>query len=358
MEGMKIAIIADVLDRNSAGISQYTRNLIAQLKKKHELVVIHLKKSSDPVFKGVREIIVPWWCSSPSLLRVYANFALRGLDVDIIHHPSTLGAFILPMRQRIVQTVFDLIPLKLPQTRTLWNGLLYRFLVKPSVRNANAILTISQHSKNDICRILRVPEKKVFVTPLASAHSIPKSVEIKRVHAQYEIEYPYFIYVGTLEPRKNLERALDAFGQAKLPHHFILVGSRGWKDEEIIEKAARMKNVHVLHNIPNRDLPALYSGASALVFVSLYEGFGLPILEAMGCGCPVIASNNSSMPEVGGSAALYVDPYDVGGIARAMRQAVRQRNKLVKKGFLQVRKFSWEKTAEMTEQVYRSVYGK
>ncbi|MEM3154153.1 MAG: glycosyltransferase family 1 protein [Candidatus Woesearchaeota archaeon] len=353
---MRIAIIADVLDRNNAGISQYARQLIMHLKRWHELTVVHVKKSDDPVFEGTREIIVPRFFSSPSLLRLFVNLFLRNLDVDIIHHPSTLGAFALPMRQKLVQTVFDVIPLKLPKTRTWWNGFLYRFLAKPSIRNADAIITISNNSKKDICEMLHVPEEKIFITPLASMYSVPTRADVEKVQKRHGISYPYFIYVGTFEPRKNIVRMLDAFALSGLPHHFLLVGSRGWKDEHVFRKAAGMKNVHVLSGVPNEDLPALYAGAAALVYVSLYEGFGLPVVEAMSCGCPVISSCTSSLPEVGGSAALYVDPYHVGCIARAMKMAVKRRAVLSKKGQRQAKKFSWERTARLTEQVYRSLY--
>jgi glycosyltransferase involved in cell wall biosynthesis len=169
---------------------------------------------------------------------------------------------------------------------------------------------------------------------------------------RYGIDRPYFIYVGTLEPRKNIERMLDAFALSKLPHHFLLVGSRGWKDEIVINKIRKLSNVRVLTGVPNRDMPSLYAGASALVFVSLYEGFGLPVVEAMACGCPVIASCTTSIPEVGGNAVLYVDPYHVGCISRAMRDVVKKRAVMSKKGLIEAKKFSWEKTVELTERVY------
>jgi glycosyltransferase involved in cell wall biosynthesis len=349
---MRIAIVADVLDRNNAGISQYTRQLIAHLKKRHDLSVIHIKKSGDPIYAGVKEIIVPKIFSSPSLLRVYVNLFLRNLDVDVIHHPSTLGLFALPMRQRMVQTVFDVIPFRLPKTRTWWNGFLYRFLAKPSIKNADSVLTISKYSKRDIGETLRVPAGKIFVTPLASMYSSPSRRELSEVLARYGISRPYLIYVGTFEPRKNIERMLDAFALSKLPHDFLLVGSRGWKDEIIVNKIRKMSNVRVLTGVPNVDMPSLYAGASALVFVSLYEGFGLPVVEAMSCGCPVIASCTTSIPEVGGSAVLYVDPYHVGCISRAMRDVVKKRASISKKGLIQAKKFSWEKTVELTERVY------
>ncbi len=351
--GMRIAIVADVLDRNRAGISRYTRQLIMQLKKQHEVTVVHLRKSEDIVFKNTREIIVPRFFHHPGMLRLYVGVFLRNLDVDVFHHPSTIGAFIFPMKQKTVQTVFDVIPLKLPETRTLLNRWLYKLFIKPSLRNADAIITISENSKKDICTLLRIPEWKVHVTPLASAYKRPSRAEIARVHKVYNIANPYFICVGTFEPRKNLERVLDAFVLSQLPHHLILVGRRGWKDDGLFRKLKQLQKVRVLENVPDEHLPALYAGAAALVFASLYEGFGLPVVEAMSCGCPVIASRISSIPEAGGTAAVYVNPFSVESIAHAMRECAGKRRQLSRKGLKQARKFSWEKTAKLTEQIYR-----
>jgi glycosyltransferase involved in cell wall biosynthesis len=356
---MRIAIIADAIDRNNAGISQYIRQLIMNLKKNHELTVIHLRKSIDHVYAGVKELIIPKFFHRPGMSRIYINIFLRSLDVDIIHHPSTIGSYIVPPKQPLVQTVYDIIPMKLPHTRTFLNRLMYEVFFKPAVRNAEAIITISNHSKKDICSLLRINPNKIFVTPLASQHAKPSSVEMKRALIEYKISYPYFLFVGTLEPRKNIVRMLEAFAQSGLKsHHFVLVGSLGWKYDEIFRTISRLKlndRVHVLSGVPNSYLPGLYAGASALLFASLYEGFGLPVLEAMSCGCPVITGRNSSLPEVAGDAALYVDPFNVEEIAGAMRAILKKRAFFIRKGFIQAKKFSWNKTAEQTVRVYEKV---
>jgi len=358
---MKIAIIADAVDRNNAGISQYVRQLIMQLKQRHELTVIHLRKSGDAVYSGVQEIIIPKFWHKPGLMRLYVNLFLRNLDVDVIHHPSTIGSYLFQPNRPLVQTVYDMIPMKLPSTRTFLNSLMYKIFFKPSVRVAKAIITISEHSKKDICSLLQINADKVHVTHLASQHQKPSTNDVERVRKQYKISYPYFLFVGTLEPRKNLVRSLEAFAKSGLNHHFLLVGSRGWKDADIFKTISRLnlgQRVHVLTNVPNSDIAGLYAGASALVFASLYEGFGLPVLEAMACGCPVITSNNSSLPEVAGDAALYVDPFNVEDIAKAMKAILKRRSYFMRRGFIQARKFSWKKTAEQTTRVYEAILGR
>lgn len=356
---MRIAIIADAVDRNNAGISQYVRQLIMHLKERHELTVIHFKKSNDQLYQGVRELIIPKFWQKAGLMRLYVTLFLRNLDVDVIHHPSTIGSYVFPPGMPLVQTVYDMVPVKMPNTRTFLNWLMYRIFFKLAIKHADAIITISNHSKKDICSFLRINPAKVQVTYLASKYVKPAPKDIGCIKNKYGISYPYFIFVGTFEPRKNIVRMLKAFAQSGLDdYHFLLVGGRGWKDDDVFRAISNLKlanRVHVLHGVPNLDIAALYGGASALVFASLYEGFGLPVLEAMACGCPVITSKNSSLPEVAGDAALYADPFNVDDISNAMKSILRKRAFFIRKGFAQAKKFNWKTTAEKTVEVYKSV---
>jgi len=353
---MKIAILAYSLDRNNAGISQYTRQLIMHLKKEHELTVVHLKKSDDPVYDGVKEILIPKIFHTSMLIRLYMNLFLRNPDVEVIYHPGPIGYFIKP-KVPLVQSVHDLKPLKFPHLQNFVNRWAYRILTKWYIRTADSYVTLSESSKKDICSMLKVPPEKVFVTYLASSYSMPSDKEILRVKEKYSISYPYFIFVSTLAPSKNVVRMLEAFAKSGLPQHFVLVGSRDWKSEEVFEAIDRLKlseRVHVLEKVPNEDISGLYAASHALVFASLYEGFGLPIVEAMACGCPVIASNISSIPEVGGDAVLYVDPYDVDSIASAMKNVGSCRDELIRKGFEQAKKFSYEKTVVASIEAFNA----
>jgi len=190
--------------------------------------------------------------------------------------------------------------------------------------------------------------------------------ELARVRARYGIGERYLLYVGTLQPRKNLARLVDAFTRlagdpALTGVQLVLAGKPGWLADDLAPRVARLGlagRVLFPGYIADADLPALLSGALAFAFPSLYEGFGIPVLEAQSCGVPVMTSNNSSLPEVAGDAALLVDPHDVDAIAEAMRRLVTDdalRAELVRRGFENVKRFSWEKCARETLAVLEGV---
>jgi len=258
-----------------------------------------------------------------------------------------------------------------------------------SVRNAKKVLTISQASKDDIIKEYRVPEDKVVVTypgvksevrnPKFETNSKYKIQMTKLISEKYGIEGDYVLFVGTLQPRKNLLRLIEAFSRICHPElvsgsqskrdsdlrqndtELVIVGKKGWLYEEILEAPKKFgveDKVKFLDYVSDEDLPLLYKNALCFVLPSLYEGFGLPVLEAMQYGCPVITSNVSSLPEAGGGAALYVDPLNVDDISRNLELIINNselRNKLIKKGYEQVKKFSWEKTAKETLSVLEKV---
>src|SRR5213594_734742 len=231
-----------------------------------------------------------------------------------------------------------------------------RRLIPHVARNARLVITNSEYSKWEIVRYLGIPEDHIRVTPLAASPEFtPRTMHPAN---------PYFLYVGNLEPRKNLERLIEAF--ARIPgkeHHLVIAGNR-WYHGGAAEQKARSLGlngrVKFLGYVPRADLPALFSGATALVYPSLLEGFGLPIVEAMACGAPVITSNNSSMREVAGGAAVLVDPRDVAEITEAMARIAEDgllRQELSAKGLKRAAEFDWKKTAELTLKAYQEALG-
>jgi len=235
---------------------------------------------------------------------------------------------------------------------------------KYSVKNAKKILTISQATKDDIIKVYRVPENKIVVTypgikfeirnSKSETNSKFKMQNSKFLKTKYGIEGDYVLFVGTLQPRKNIARLIEAFSRIKDNTQLVVVGKKGWLYEEILEapkKFGVQDRVKFLDFVPDEDLPLFYQNALCFVLPSLYEGFGLPVLEAMKYGCPVITSNVSSLPEAGGDAALYFNPEDISDIAANLRLMITKpqlRKELIKKGFEQIKKFSWEKTARET----------
>ena len=238
----------------------------------------------------------------------------------------------------------------------LWGGY--------SIKKAKKIITISNSSKNDIIKMYKVnPEKITVVYPgikeLKTENLKLKSMdELKK---KYGISSPYILFVGTLQPRKNIVKLVEAFSKLQSKTELVIVGKKGWQFEDILnapKKYGVEDRVKFLDSVSDSDLPAFYKNALCFCLPSLYEGFGLPILEAMQYGCPVATSNVSSLPEAGGEAAVYFDPENVGEITKALQSLIDDeelRKNLVKKGYEQVKKFSWEKTAKETLKVLEAL---
>lgn len=257
-------------------------------------------------------------------------------------------------------------------------------------RAADAVIADSESTRRDIIDFLGAGAARVHTVHLAvdiSISPVPKKAASEHVANTFGLRHAYVLFVGTIEPRKNVSGILRAFQQIKLdlPHTLVFAGTKGWLSDELnVELLSAMEHeeeigialstllggnrvpadrrhrVVLLDYVRQDDLPYLYSAADALIFPSYYEGFGLPVLEAMACGCPVITANNSSLPEVAGDAAEYCDAHDVGSIADAMRRVLSDealREQMRQRGFAQAEKFSWKKTAEQTAAVYRSVCG-
>jgi glycosyltransferase involved in cell wall biosynthesis len=217
-----------------------------------------------------------------------------------------------------------------------------------------------------VIRILRLPPERLFVIPEAAGPAFhpQDAVAIEVVRRRYGLEGPFLLSVGSLEPGKNRERLLQAFARLQargLKHALVVAGQRAWRYEGEAPLARRLglaDSVRFLGHVPQADLPALYSAADLFVFPSLYEGFGLPALEALACGTPVVASNVSALPEVVGDAALQVSPLDVEALADAMERLLRDdrlRSDLRERGLERAAQFSWEKAARQTAEVYHRV---
>lgn len=239
-----------------------------------------------------------------------------------------------------------------------------------SVKRAKRIFTISESTKNDIIEQYKVAPAHVIVTYPGIKKNLSGIKEtMVDVKKKYTIAKNYVLFVGTLQPRKNIVRLVEAF--AKIIEekqiddlNLVVVGKKGWLYEKILASPANLKildKVKFLDFVPDDDLPSLYQEALCYILPSLYEGFGLPVLEAMKYGCPVITSNVSSLPEAGGDAALYVDPLDVSDIAEKMMKVIdskKLRDEMREKGYAHLKKFSWEKTARETLEVLETLVKK
>jgi len=224
-------------------------------------------------------------------------------------------------------------------------------------KECDLIIAVSKATKKDTIDLLGIPSQKIRVVYEAAPDEFKKTTakEIKKVKNKFKIKGDFLLSVSTLEPRKNLQRIISAFRVLKKKNKslsLVMVGKVGWGESLSIEDGEILTGY-----ISDHELSALYSGASCFLYPSLYEGFGQPILEAMNCGCPVVTANISSMPEVAGEAAVLVDPLSVKSIAEGIKKALKNREKLIEKGFKQVKKFSWEKCARETLAVYEEAAG-
>ena len=370
---MRIAIDARLSYYVQAGITQYTLNLIRALAASdHENEYLVFQRWADR-----REIVSQANFRRASLLAPTHHPLeqyLLGLDlvllgkIDVLHSTDFIPPF--HYRGATVVTVHDLAFLLYPHFLT-GRSAQYYGLIDKAVRRANHIIAVSEATKRDLVRLTGTPESKVTVIYEAAEPiylPIHDQEVLAQVHAQYHLPEQYILFVGTIEPRKNLSTLIRAFqgliGKYKAHADLAIVGKKGWLSDDVYELVQDMRlteRVHFLGRVPTEDLPHLYNASQMLVLPSYYEGFGLPPLEAMACGVPVIVSDASAMPEVVGDAALRVASEDVEGFTVAMWRLLTDdslRADMIGKGLKRVKCFSWERAARETLAVYQKVAGK
>jgi glycosyltransferase involved in cell wall biosynthesis len=282
-------------------------------------------------------------------------------QAGLIHYPASIGH--AGNLSRAVVTVHDVSSLVNPAWFRRAHALYYRAMISRSARGAALVIADSEATASDLEQRLGLARDRIRVIPLGVDESFrpatPEAVE--RVRARYGLPDRFLLFVGTLEPRKNLPRVVEAFGQIApaLPHGLVLAGRPGWKCGPLQQAAAASpvaERILMPGFVPREDLPALMTAADGFVWPSLYEGFGLPPLEAMACGTPVLTSNAASLPEVVGDAALMADPEQTDDITDKMRALATDdalRQTLREKGLRRAREFTWQRTAEQTVETYR-----
>ena len=293
---------------------------------------------------------------------------LRRNRVDVLHVQFTSPPF---SPCPVVVSIHDLSFEHLPQTFKRRSRMQLRMTVRRSARNAAQIIALSEYARTDLINTYHLRPERVSVVPLAAPAAfapVRDDNELQRVRQTYGIERDYILSVGSIQPRKNLRRLIEAYSllrgkqtEGKLPQ-LVLVGKNAWLYDETL-RSLKDRNVDtsiiLTGYVPESDLPALYSGAVCFVYPSYFEGFGLPPLEAMKCGAPVIVGNKTSLPEVVGDAALMIDPFDVNAIAAAIKRVIADsdvRAELRVKGLERAKQFDWKETARQTLEVYERAY--
>jgi glycosyltransferase involved in cell wall biosynthesis len=384
---MRIGVNALFLQRPLTGMGQHLFHLLKGLdeyddQNTYVLLSPRFRHSSVGRFPQLSDRFQNIEVVSSALRRFGENFeslwweqvgmvrACHREKIEVLHCPYFAAPFFLPART--VVTVHDVIPLVMPEYRVRRESRMYSSLVAFTVRRANAIITVSEYSKRDIMRMLQIPEDRIHVIGNAVDSSycpIADGRVIESVRQRYGIGPKYILYFGGFDVRKNVDRLLQAY--AALPattrgeYQLVIAGRLLFRGHPLypdprprIRELGLEDNVVVTGQIREQDKAPLYSAATLYMFPSLYEGFGMPVLEAMACGATVITSNLSALPEVAGDAARLVNPYDTQAISEAIGELLENegmRSELRERALARAQHFSWKRVAQQTLDVYNTL---
>lgn len=371
---VRVGIDLTALPRLKGGVAFYLLELVGALQRidfENEYYLLARREHAQelrgvvPRFTTVgirlpsRPIRLAW--EQSALPRLAARIGL-----DVLHSPHYTRP-LAPLPCASVVGVMDMTFFALPEQHTFIKRLFFRAMIPASAKRADRLIAISESTKHDIERWLGIPGDRIDVTPLAVSPAYREDVDpatIADVRKRYDLPAEYVLYVGRLEPRKNLPRLLQAYGilAARRPSipPLVLAGAPGWHRAELDAAVRRLADrVRLLGYVPEADLPALYVGACVFVYPSLYEGFGIPVLEALSCGVPTITSGVSSMREVAGAAAELIDPLDTSQIAAAIERLLEDTGRqleLKSRARDRARDFSWDTTAALTRESYQKAH--
>jgi len=323
---VRVAIDVSPLRQTRAGTARHLRGLLPELER--------LVDVEPLVWGGSRKAATVardlWWYP--------LGLARRAHHADVLHCPS----FRAPTNARmpLVVTVHDLAVLRRPDAFNRWTRAYSRIVVPRVIRRAARVIAVSEFTKRELVELLRVPDERIRV--------VPNGVAAPFVANGARAGGEYVLVVGTVEPRKNLPRLVRATRASGL--ELRVAGSRGWGDVDVNGDGVRF-----LGFVPDDELASLYRGALCVAYPSLYEGFGIPVLEALACGAPVVTSAGTAMAEVANGAAVLVDPQDPDAIAAGIDEAIARRDELAPLGLARAAGFTWRAAAESTAAVYRDV---
>ena len=329
----------------------------------HEVIIYAPGPLRGVAVAGKTRIIPgsPFWTQ-----RVLAA-AVRRDPPDVLFLPIQMLPLFRPQSMRTVAVVHDLEFLHYPETYTLKNRLLLHFFTWNAVRYATRLIAVSQYTKDEVMRRYRRHADTITVVPHGVDTETFRERRAAEVRRRYQLPEHFILFVGALQPRKNIEglvAAFEAFSRTPAPTsnpqdsvHLVLACGGGWKEEQILERIHRSPlhdRIHLFRRLSLSDLAGLYQAAQVFVLPSFSEGFGMPVLEAMAAGTPVVASRMSSLPEVVGDAALLVDPTDATDTAHAIERLIRDqslRQQLVTRGHERAAQFTWERAAALSADV-------
>lgn len=357
-----------------AGTEVYLRNLLRLLPavgREHEFYLFTNRENHDTFLftePNIKKVLIPIRASIKPLRVLMEQVALPRqasiLGLDVIHGPGYTCPAVGPCAR--VVTIHDMQYRYYPEIYPKGQYIFFKIFIPLSARTSTAIITDAESTKTDLKKFLVIPPKKVSVIHLAPDPRFarqPSPDEVKVVQAKYSLPDKYILTVSSFRPQKNTLRLIEAYSGLRkrgvTTHKLVLVGRKldPYSDvQRIIQHLELENDVVVTGYVPDEDLSAIYAGADIFVFPSFFEGFGIPVLEAMACGVPVVLSNVASLPEAGGEAGYYIDPYSVDEITKAMHKVLTEpslREMLSAKGQAHASNFSWERVARETIGVYK-----
>lgn len=374
---MRIAVNLLPFRQQLVGAGRYAKNIVANLAEidTDDQYYLFVTRESSPHFQVAKrnftQVVCPFWPKSPVRI-LWEQFVLPWqlvyYDITLLFTPSVAIPYWLPCRA--VTAIHDVIPfhqavVKYPRVRSFY----VRLVTAWSARRSEVVLTGSENSRCEIISFCKVAGEKIVVIPYGVEEKFRRLDSMEAIEAfrsKYGLPERFILFVGALEPGKNLVRLLEAFlrlrcQSTRIQHKLVLAGPWGWGSTGILRSIDDLeleRDVIVTGFVAEEELPLLYNSADLFAFPSLYEGFGLPLLEAMACGTPVIASNTSSLPEVVGEAGMLVNPYDVEGWTLAMKRVLSDENlqaKMISTGMDRAKLFSWKRTAQATLAIFEKV---
>jgi glycosyltransferase involved in cell wall biosynthesis len=371
---MRIAFDGTTLTPGRTGVGYYTEHLLHHLAREvettgDELVVVS-NQPIDTTHPLPRHVTVHERHRFPlriAWMQMLAGRVLDDVRADVAHF--TNGMVPLGTGAARVVTIHDMSLKLYPECHPLRRRVINRPLISVAARVADAVVAVSNSARDDLLRFHRIPADRVSVVHEAAGpdfRPIRDRVMRARIRLRYGLPERFVLYVGAIEPRKNLPRLVEAFAQARrqgIAHELVCVGPYGWSSRDLYDHVDRLglrRVVHFTGYVPAEDLPVIYSLSEFFVFPSIYEGFGLPVIEAMACGTPVITSKTSSLLEIAADAAETTDPYDAEALAAALvtlATSADRRCELAARGVERARQFSWTRTAKEMLALYHRVAG-
>lgn len=363
-----VTINALQFKKNSSGIGVMIRELFSHytlVTSRHCRVILPRDCPDFPASRDAQLIRIPWTYRQGIRRILFQTFSMGekyGKDTILLTTDSK-APLLVARSCTLVPLVTDLAVFRMPQvyqlSRALWWKLQYCYLC----RRADFFLAISEFTKQEMVQLLGIPAEKIHVVPCAGPDSlapVDDPEQLRQLREKYRLPQRYLLFVGNSNPRKNLARMIRAFDRAAesagRDFHLVIAGGQGWKfsEDDALREIRHKDQIHFIGFVEDEDMLALYSAAELFLFPTLYEGFGIPVIEAQLCGTPVLTSNCSSLPEVAGDAAVYVDPYSEESICEGLLRLLgdpQLAGELRKKGFENARRFSWQKSAERLDEI-------